>query len=140
MRRSPQIILLTDDPVEALRVESLLRPHVVFNWVKSLPQLRALLANGTYDALFCQWSYGMQSWKDALDTVRNITSELPVFVLSKTGGDEEWVEVLDAGAFDLLVPPYSGSSLLAVVKQFAAAHDTRNRQQQPPPRLIPFKK
>ena len=46
---------------------------------------------------------------------------IPVIVLSRCGGEKQWVEVLQAGAFDLLVPPYNSYQILAVLEHALAS-------------------
>ena len=53
--------------------------------------------------------------------VQHRDPDLPVIVLSRTAGEHEWVAVLEAGAFDLLVPPYRQQALLAVLEQASAS-------------------
>jgi FixJ family two-component response regulator len=42
--------------------------------------------------------------------------QIPLVVLSRCGCEKEWIEVLEAGAFDFLVPPYTSSQILAVLE------------------------
>ena len=51
--------------------------------------------------------------------------DLPVVVFSATGGEQEWVRVLEAGAFDLLVAPYQKQTVIAILEQAVATYQAR---------------
>jgi DNA-binding NtrC family response regulator len=58
--------------------------------------------------------------------LRNIQEShpgLPVIVLSSSPENREWDEVLEAGAFDLLVPPYDERAVLAVLEQASSSRE-----------------
>jgi DNA-binding NtrC family response regulator len=78
------------------------------------------LKNGTYHALFCPWRLGSHEWTDVLEVVREMRPGLPVIVVAKKGGWEEWAQVLEAGAFDLLVSPIAEITAMATLQQAAA--------------------
>jgi len=44
----------------------------------------------------------------------------------RAGGEREWREVLEAGAFDLLTAPYCESAVLAVLAHALATRDGRS--------------
>jgi DNA-binding NtrC family response regulator len=50
---------------------------------------------------------------------------LPVILLSRIGGESEWLEVIEMGAFDLLVPPYDESYVLSLIEHAAASRLAR---------------
>ena len=81
------------------------------------------MEKGNYDALLCAWSFHTGTWKDALEEVRKLHSDLPVIILSSSAEEREWLRVLGAGAFDLLVPPFQDRALLAVIEQASASRE-----------------
>jgi len=128
MPRLPKVALLTEDALQADALREMLQEHLALTHITSFLELEKRSWDGQIDALFCDWHFGKNGWKEALENVRARHPDLPVIFLSRTGGEREWMEVLDAGAFDLLVPPYSAVSLLAVVEHAAASRMARQWQ------------
>jgi DNA-binding response OmpR family regulator len=133
MLRPLLVALLTEDALQAKTLGEMLRKYLVFTHIASLLELEQVSGNGQLDALFCDWHFGNSGWKEVLESGRARHLDIPIIVLSRSGGEKEWIEVLDAGAFDLLVPPYSGPSMLAVVEQAAASRMARQSQRQTVP-------
>jgi DNA-binding NtrC family response regulator len=75
------------------------------------------------------WSFHKGTWNDALEQVRQRSPNLPVIVFCRSGGEQEWVEVLEAGGFDLLVPPYQKDTVLPVLEHAVVSHDARRCRQ-----------
>jgi DNA-binding NtrC family response regulator len=125
MLRYPKVLLLSSNETETAVLEQLLREHVVLTPVNKLSELVSLLENSNYDALFCAWSFHTGTWNAALEEVHKVHPELPVIILSLSAEEREWLQALDAGAFDLLVPPYQERSLLAVLEQASASREAR---------------
>ena len=46
-------------------------------------------------------------------------------VVSRCGGEKEWVEVLDAGCFDLVCAPFSARQVLYVVEHAVADYEAQ---------------
>ena len=119
------ILLLASEEKESAAIRELLRGHVVLTCAQSLRELRALLQKSDYDAVFCSWAFHAGTWSEVLDVVREESPEVPTIVLSRVGAEQEWVEALEAGAFDLLAPPFRERSLLAVLEQASASREAR---------------
>ena len=117
----PKVLLLAGDEREAMNLQQLLFPYVSLTCSPTLAVLGNLLKNGAYDALFCMESPRPETWNDVIREVHQYHPDLPVIILSRTGDEREWQEVLDAGAFDLLAPPYQGRTLVAVLEQAVAS-------------------
>jgi DNA-binding NtrC family response regulator len=130
MLRVPHVALLTEDALQANALVERLQECLVLTHITSFLELEKGSENGQFDVLFCDWRFGDSGWKDALERVQARHPDLPVIILSRTGGEREWMEVLDAGAFDLLVPPYSKPPLLAIVEHAAASHMARQWQRE----------
>jgi DNA-binding response OmpR family regulator len=54
-------------------------------------------------------------WKRLLDEVQNMVGLQPVIVASRLGDDCLWAEVLNLGAYDLLMKPFDGEETVRVV-------------------------
>ena len=121
----PKVLLLAGDEREAMNLQQLLSPYVSLTCSPTLAALGPLLKNGAYDALFCTESPRAETWNEVIREVHKHHPDLPVIILSRTGDDREWREVLEAGAFDLLAPPYQGRTLVAVLEQAVASRQAR---------------
>jgi DNA-binding response OmpR family regulator len=123
MLRSPRVLLLSTDETETALLKELLREHAILTPAGNLSELAALLKANSYDALFCAWSFQRGTWKEAVRNIQESHPGLPVIVLSSAPENREWAEVLEAGAFDLLVPPYEERAVLAVLEQASASSE-----------------
>jgi CheY-like chemotaxis protein len=90
-------------------------------------ELRETSERSPYDVLFCGWSFHRSRWKDALGVIQMILGDLPVVFLSRSQDEKEWKDVLEAGAFDLLLAPFSKSQALAVLGQAVESQEARGR-------------
>ncbi|HWP84026.1 MAG TPA: hypothetical protein VNN17_02460 [Terriglobia bacterium] len=70
-----------------------------------------------FHALLCEWCYGGGGWKEAVELVRRRVPSVPVIVICRTGGESEWVEVLQSGAADLLSAPFVGEEVVAALQR-----------------------
>ena len=65
------------------------------------------------------------SMRDALEEVQACYPVLLTIVLCRAGGEHEWTEVLEAGAFDLLTAPHRECAVLSVLEHAVASRDAR---------------
>jgi DNA-binding NtrC family response regulator len=121
----PRILLLSSDESEARNWEEMFREHATLRRVRNLEELHRTLQGDFYDALFCGWSFQSGTWNEALGQVRQERPDLPVVIFSGTGGEREWINVLEAGAFDLLVAPYQKRTVLPVLEQAVTSYEAR---------------
>jgi DNA-binding NtrC family response regulator len=121
----PTILLLSSDDTESHHWEELFREHATLRRVRNLAELQDSLQENFYDALFCGWSFTSGTWSEALSQVRQQCPDLPVVIFNDTGGEKEWIRVLDAGAFDLLAAPYEKRTLLPVLEQAVSSFEAR---------------
>ena len=121
----PSILLLSSDETETTVLEGILSEHVLLRRVQNLSELQATLEGGRYDAVFCGWSFHQGTWNDALGQVRQRCPDLPVIIFCRLGGEIEWVEALEAGAFDLLVAPYQKRKVLPLLEHAVASYEGR---------------
>ena len=125
MSSQPKVLIISSEEEELSVLEQILSEHVVLHSVRDLGQLESRLEDVSYDAVFCGWSIHRGAWNDALGRVRLRNPDLPVVVFCRTGGEREWVDVLEAGAFDLLAAPYGRLAVLSVLEQAVASYEAR---------------
>ncbi|MFH1738237.1 MAG: response regulator [bacterium] len=121
----PNVLLLAGDEGEAMHLHQLLSPYVSLTCSQTLAALEQLLKNGAYDVLFYVESQPSETWNDVIQEVHKYSPDLPVIILSRTGDEQEWRDVLEAGAFDLLAPPYLERTLVAVLEQAVTSRQAR---------------
>lgn len=126
MLEHPKVLLLCSDEAETSVLQGILSEHVILTCARNLTEMQGLLKGGGYDALFCDWAFHMGTWKDVLEEVQQRHPNLPVIILPRTAGEQEWAEVLKAEAFDLLVPPCRERADLGVVEQAGASRNARS--------------
>ena len=121
----PKVLLISDDEMEASVLEGILTEHVVLRNVRDLAELQTALGKGSYDALFCGWSFRHNTWSDTLKQIQQRCPDLPVIVFSRTAGEREWLQVIEAGGFDLLTAPYLMRHVLPVLQHAVVSHEAR---------------
>lgn len=82
-----------------------------------------------FDVVLVECRYPGGMWKDAVQLIRRKIPEMPVIVVCRTGGEPEWVEVLQAGAFDMISAPFCQHELLATLARAAAVRAERESAQ-----------
>jgi DNA-binding NtrC family response regulator len=117
---SPNVLLVGSDP-DGSKVEETLTRFAGVTRVPGIQDAFSTVAPDACDAVFCQWEFTGGTWRDVLKKVGELRLQIPVIVLSRCGGERQWVEVLQAGAFDLLVPPYTNYQILAVLEHALAS-------------------
>lgn len=132
-----QVLLLSSPESEcAISLQQALAPYVEFTAARSLAECLRQLERSAYsearaggwsgaqlrqektsgfDAFLCEWCYQGGTWREAVELIRRRIPELPVIVVCRTGGEAEWIEVLQAGAFDLISAPFSEEEVLSAL-------------------------
>ena len=123
MLSRPEVLLLNSNPEETLLLVLILSQHVDLTLVQNLSEVQEVLAESRYDAAFCGWTFQSGTWEEALKDVQRYNPDLPVIIFRQTGNERDWVKVLEAGAFDLLLAPYEQRAFLAVLEQAVASTD-----------------
>ena len=133
MTKQPLIVYLRGSrklPGEAL--EKNLQQWASVAIAETLPAMLGHLAQDEADVVLCDWYFSDGTWKDALREIRARYPKLPAIVISPTQGiDEgiqEWLEVLGAGAFDLLLAPSNPYSVLTMLEQAVSSGQRRRLQ------------
>lgn len=134
MRERLNVLMLSGPESEcAVSLQEALTPQVEFTIAHSLAeclrqvqrpaysQVHAVLAPSVrpkvqsasgFHAFLCEWCYQGGTWREAVELMHRRAPHLPVIVVCRTGGESEWVEVLEAGAFDLISAPFSKEQVL----------------------------
>lgn len=123
MYTRPNILLLSNDESERRSLEQVIGGYATLVFADRLTAIDQLLQKGRYDACICSWIFQEGIWKDALMDLQRHHPDLPVIVLSRTGGEREWLEVLQAGAFDLLAAPFRPGVVRALLEQAVSSHE-----------------
>jgi DNA-binding NtrC family response regulator len=64
------------------------------------------LSKGSYDLLLVDEHFCDGSWRDLLQFLLGSNKPCEMIVCSRCGDEQLWAEVLQSGAYDLLVEPY----------------------------------
>ena len=76
-----------------------------------------------FDVLFCAWEIQDGTWSDLMEVLQNEKLQLPTIVYYHCGGEAEWTEALDHGAFDLIVPPFDPYKLTVLLEHAMASRE-----------------
>ena len=125
MDRQSKIILLGCCEAETGKLRDLLARHAIVKCARDLPELLIILKTGDCDALFCDSSFPVGTWREALEAIQKRDQDLPMIVVDHAGEEKEWIDVLSAGAFDLLAPPYNEPLVLAVLEHAIVSCEAR---------------
>jgi DNA-binding NtrC family response regulator len=121
----PKVLLLTGDENEASHYQKILGDYALLTHARDIWEMNRHLEEESCDALFCAWAFYQAFWYSELQEMRQRYPELPVVILSRTGGEREWLEVLEAGAFDLLGLPCQRTTLIPLVEHAVVSNEVR---------------
>ena len=88
-------------------------------------ELFHLLQTAKYDAFLCDWESQGGGWREVCHEVRQLYPGLPIIVVSRCGGEKEWVEVVEVGCFDIVCAPFSARQVLYVVELAVADYEAQ---------------
>jgi CheY-like chemotaxis protein len=100
----PKLLLFISDAGEQAILQETLVPYADLTWVSNPLEMALLLMRSRYDVVVIDHTFS----REALEEVRLLNPSLPVITISPSARQEEWEEVLAAGAFDLLGLPSCG--------------------------------
>jgi DNA-binding NtrC family response regulator len=115
----PKVLLLGYD-VDSGDLYQKLAVHAAVTEAPGIEPALALLKSQDIDAVFCPWRMPDGTWRELLAKLKQLHLEVPVVVVCHCGGECEWIEVLNAGGFDLIAPPYDSYQLGALLKHVTA--------------------
>ena len=127
MMQSPNVVFLSTKEPENAVLQRILDEYAIVTPVNGLTELLSVLERNDCDAVFCGWSFQAGTWSTALERLRDLCPDLPVIVFCPIGGEQEWTEVLDAGAFDLLSLPYRRDTVIPMLEHAVASRAARKR-------------
>ena len=85
--------------------------------VPSLAEARLFLANNAARVVLCEHKLADGTWKDLFEEVSGFEQPPQIIVLSRTGDERLWAEVLNHGAWDVLVKPFHPQEVYRTVHQ-----------------------
>jgi signal transduction histidine kinase len=104
--QSLRLLLVEDMEDDALLLVRELRKGGIdldFTRVETPRELKAALANGSWDAIFADYNLPAFTGLDALRIVRKMDADLPFILISGLIGEETAVEALHRGAHDFIL-------------------------------------
>ncbi len=129
MLEHPKVLLISHEG-ESSTLRMLLNEHVILTCANNLTEAYGLLKRGGYDALFCDESFDTGACNEGLAEVRKGYPDLPIIILSQLDGEQQWADLLKAGAFDLLVVPHLKRAGSAVWEQARGVSRCANYEKQ----------
>ena len=121
-----RILLVSGEAASTELLRESLARHVELESVGTLPEMLGMLQAQCFDVVVCDKSFRGGTWADALEAVRRFHPEIPTVIVSRLGDEQEWIEVLEAGAFDLLAAPYCERAVLSVLEHAVASYQGRS--------------
>jgi len=92
----------------------------------TVEELFRFLQRSEFDSFLYDWDFQETNWREICREVQRAHPNLPIIVVCRCGGEREWVEVLKAGCFDLITPPYSDRHVLSVIEHAVASRQTQD--------------
>ena len=121
----PRVLLFVCDASQKAILQQTFAHHAELDWARNPQEMIQHLEQARYDAVFCSRNFSNGSWGEALKQMQRLYADVPVIILSQTADEKEWVEVLAAGAFDLLGLPCYEQALLSVMEHAVASREAR---------------
>lgn len=125
MLSMPRLLVMTNDAHERQFLSEVLSYRADIIFIDNLQDLAQILEKLPFDVVFCDRELMAADWRAVLDEVKRVDPSLPVIVLSRSRKQEEWLEVIQDGAFDLLSAPLVAADVFPVVEHAAASHEAR---------------
>jgi len=127
MNTKPQVLLVSSG--EATGLKDILRRQADLAEAADIPEMVQELKSRKFDVIVCEQEFSEGTWREALRELQARRVAAPAIVVSQTSGVdegiEEWAEVLEAGAFDLLLAPSQEYSVLAMLEHAVASGQAR---------------
>ena len=120
MERMPKV-LVVDGGQECGCLQSNLQELSEVVLVSGLDEAVGKLRTEQFDAVFSAWELADGTWADLMAALREQGVEVPAIVFYHCAGEAEWMKALDAGAFDLLAPPFDKYKLSVVLEHALAS-------------------
>lgn len=121
----PRVLLCLCDASQKASLQQSLAPYAELSWACDLGEIARSLEQENYDAVFCDRALYPDTWIEVMRLAQQRCPELPIIILSETANEQEWLEVLAAGAFDLLGLPCHERTILSVMEHAVATGEAR---------------
>jgi DNA-binding response OmpR family regulator len=112
----PDIMLCTQDSQDRSMFETL---AVQANWrihhARDMGCAVSLLGKRIFRAVICDADQSGDLWRDILSVTADGTTQPRVIVMSRLADERLWAEVLNLGAYDLLVKPLDSAEARRVL-------------------------
>ena len=129
MKHRPNILLLGDDAARMARMRETLSRTARVARAEDIPQALQRLAANDFETVFSDWRFHCGTWRDALKSIGELYPDMPVIVVGDSDGlkrgSPEWMEAIEAGAFDLLPPNHRDFEALSLLEQAVASAQAR---------------
>ena len=114
----PAKLLLVLTPHRQFELWKLLeeKDYRVFSVAGLRDAQRELTGPTSYDLLIADAELPDGSWRDILQSLLESPEPCDMLVCSRCGDDELWAEVLQCGAYDLLVEPYTKQEVHRIIE------------------------
>ncbi|MBU6499639.1 MAG: response regulator, partial [Rhodospirillales bacterium] len=118
-----KLLIIEDNPrLAALMARRLDEAGITVDLVASIEEAGAALGLSTYDGILLDLGLPDGDGSELLRRLRRGGSGTPVLVITARGAVSDRVALLDAGADDYLVKPFSTDELLARVRAVLRRH------------------
>lgn len=81
-----------------------------------------LAGSASYDLVLTDTEFPDGSWRSLLEFVLDSKAASEIIVSSRCGDEDLWAEVLQRGAYDLLVEPYEQQEVCRIVESALDSH------------------
>jgi DNA-binding NtrC family response regulator len=129
MIQRPNILLIGDDAARMTRLRATLRKTARVSRAEDLPQALRRLAEDNFETVFSDWRFHCGTWREAVNSIGELYPDLPVIVVCDSDGlvrgSREWLDAMETGAFDLLLPNHREFEVLSLLEQAVASAHAR---------------
>lgn len=121
MKRKPRILVVSGKDDCGCLISSLQTLGQV-EVATSLGEAIGRIQAENFDVVFSAWDLEGGNWSDLLTAAKEKGVNSPVSVVYyHCAGEDEWMDALQAGAFDLLAPPFDPYKLSVVLEHALAS-------------------
>jgi DNA-binding NtrC family response regulator len=123
-QRNALLLLSSDDETTRLLANALAEvADLTTAW--TVEDFFQLLKSCEYDLALCDWDCRGADWRQVCRQVQRDYPTLPIIAVSRCGGEQEWVEALKEGCFDLITAPYANRYVLSVIEHAVASREAQ---------------
>ena len=120
------ILIVEDDKESAIALQkTLLAEHYIVDVAYSYEQAQSRLRHGNYSIILLDWNLGDGSGHELLKQLREEECSSFVIMITSESDTQNKASVLDSGADDYIVKPYSSIELLARIRAVSRRESTQ---------------